>query len=282
VIPEFETGNRPQFDFDTETGVLYLTQEHYAERVSGISITPAGIVRGRVDIRNTGNVRHRNRQVIVDGRPVQGVDLNAIDGITFVDTGIVVIYVPEDFTIEAISIETGSASMRVFGENSLTIQSVYATTGNGSVALTDVFLQDISLAASNGSLALTGAVVDGNTSMRTTNGSIAVSDSQILSPFSIRTTNGSIALYNSSFAENLSAEVTNGSIGWHTVTAKQNASAVSTNGTIALSNSRIEGRLFSRVSNGTVMLSNIDTNMDNADIASGRHGRVFIDGALQR
>ena len=278
VVRDFETGNRPEFNFDSEKGTLYLTQEHSAEAVSGISIGNNGTSNMTVNVRHAGNMNMNNRQIIVDGQIAAGVNLNEISGVTFIDTGLVTVFVPENFVLDEILFESGSGRISVFGENLVTIRDVSASVTNGSVSINGAYLRNIGLTTTNGSLALSNSTADGNISMQAVNGSVSISNSRITTSPHLRVSNGSISLSDSVFTANFTTQASNGSLSWENVTAERNATATVTNGTVSISNSRIAGRLFASTTNGTINLRRIDTDMDRADIRTGRNGRAFLDG----
>jgi len=284
VIRELEViSSRPKFEFNE--GVLKITQEtqnnsfgtrHSNDGIMHVNIRQSGTNIISID-RNT-SITINNGQFAVNGRPVEAGYLNTIANMNFIDTGIVIVYIPHNFSLDELRINLINNSADIFGSNVFSIAKAHSTASNGSIMFTDVNLHNIDLTASNGSLVLDNVTTlnNGEISLQTSNGSIAIIDSKIASVLNARTSNGSINLSDSSFSEDIFTESSNGSINWSGVNAAKNASAIVSNGTVTIENSVVNSKLTARSSNGKVNLRNVDTDMDAADIRATRPENVSI------
>jgi len=280
IFEEIERGNRPQLEFDSETGVIYLTQELYEGSLYSSWNNSGRILNWnwrQVNIRHSHNIHYNNQLIFTNGQFVDGINFNEIEDITLFDIGLITVHVPKDFVMDTLYFDAPSGTIKTFGDNSIVVKDIFATTRNGDVILTDTHLHNVDLTATNGFLILDGVIVDGNISMSARNGDVIISNSQILSNFYSSIDNGDIILSNSTFAYNISSQATSGFIIWRDITVKQNATATVTSGDIIIIDSRIDGRLTATATTGWINITRVDTDMDRANVrATNRGGSVKI------
>ena len=204
VIPHFATANLPSLaGFDTDSSSLVLSQT----RLEG-NTTQTIVGVGPIILRDGGStINLNNRLVIYNGELLVDIaELLDIGDITFIDRGIITIYLPYNFYGNIMA----NSGFRM--ENSVINGNVTAESTNQSIRIINShILGDVDLSNSSGSIRIYDSHIDGELSAQATSGSIRLYNADT-SDVNLDSASGSVRIYESRINGTLFAQVASGSI----------------------------------------------------------------------